>query len=169
MKTIILFRHGKSDWKADYDEDHERPLAKRGDKAARRMGEFLARSGQVPERILSSSAVRARETVRLATESGGWTCPVTIEPLLYAASPGDVLDRIRTEPDDVASLMLAGHEPAWSELASALTGGGALRFPTAAMARIDMDAESWSEVETGRGELIWFIVPRLLKNLVLDR
>ena len=33
MLNIIIFRHGKSDWGANYDMDHNRPLSKRGYKA----------------------------------------------------------------------------------------------------------------------------------------
>ena len=167
MKTILLFRHGKSNWDADCDADHERPLAERGVKAARRMGRFLTHLGQVPARVLCSSAVRAQETVRLAAEAGGWSCPVGIAPELYAASATDVLDRVRREPDDAETLLLAGHEPAWSEVASELIGGGELRFPTAAMARIDLYVDSWSEIGRGRGELIWFVVPRMLRGMSL--
>ena len=35
MKSILLFRHGKSDWNASYKRDHDRPLSKRGVKAAK--------------------------------------------------------------------------------------------------------------------------------------
>ncbi|WP_424522101.1 SixA phosphatase family protein, partial [Rubrivirga sp.] len=56
MKTIILLRHGKSDWEADYDGDHQRPLAKRGQKGARKMGRFLTTARSVPDRALTSSA-----------------------------------------------------------------------------------------------------------------
>ena len=144
MKTIILLRHGKSDWEADYDDDHERPLAERGRSAAALMGTLLARVNQVPQRVLCSSAVRARETVRLAVEAGGWSCSVT-------------------EDDAVVSLLLAGHEPAWSGLAAELIGGGELRFPTAAMARIDFEVDRWSRVRPATGSLVWFVIPRLLK------
>ena len=74
MKTLILFRHGKSDWNTDYAADHDRPLAKRGRNAAATMGAMLARIEQVSDRVLTSSAVRARETVELAAEAGGWKC-----------------------------------------------------------------------------------------------
>ena len=30
MLSLILFRHGKSNWNAMYDKDYERPLAERG-------------------------------------------------------------------------------------------------------------------------------------------
>jgi phosphohistidine phosphatase len=59
--------------------------------------------------------------------------------------------------------MLAGHEPTWSALASDLMGGGILRFPTAAMARIDLEIDGWKTVGFDRGMLVWFLVPRFVK------
>jgi phosphohistidine phosphatase len=163
VKTVILLRHGKSDWGTDFDTDHERPLAKRGRNAAATMGVLLARIEQVPDRALTSSAVRARETVERAAEAGNWSCPVVPAPELYASSPATVLARVREEDDAASSLLLAGHEPTWSALASDLMGGGLLRFPTAAMARIDLEIDSWSRVDVDRGVLVWFLIPRLLK------
>ena len=66
FKSVILFRHGKSDWDARYDSDHDRPLAKRGIRDAKRMGKFLSKRAEVPELILSSTALRTRETTKLA-------------------------------------------------------------------------------------------------------
>lgn len=165
MKTLILFRHGKSDWNTDYGEDHDRPLAKRGRNAAARMGAMLSRIEQVPDRVLTSSAVRARETIDLAAEAGGWKCPVAVVPEFYGSSPAAVVARVREEDDALSSLLLVGHEPTWSTLATELTGGGLLRFPTAAMARIDLDLDGWSRLEPAKGTLVWFLVPRLVKAL----
>jgi phosphohistidine phosphatase len=165
VKTLILLRHAKSDWGAAHDADHERPLAKRGRNAAATMGALLARAGQVPDRVLTSSAVRAQETVRLAVEAGNWECPTEVAPDFYGSSPATVVARVREEDDAAASLLLAGHEPTWSMLASQLMGGGFLRFPTAAMARIDLDIESWSRLEFDKGVLVWFLIPRLIKSL----
>lgn len=163
MKTIILLRHGKSDWTSASGSDHDRPLAKRGRNAAEMMGSLLARCGQIPERVLTSSAVRARETVELAAEAGGWTCPIDIVPEFYGSLPETVLARLRQAPDSASSLLLAGHEPTWSSLASDLMAGGALRFPTAAMARFDLDIESWESVAPDTGYMVWFLIPRLIK------
>ncbi|MDH3285848.1 MAG: histidine phosphatase family protein [Acidobacteriota bacterium] len=168
MKTIILFRHGKSDWGADHAADRDRPLAARGRKAAATMGALLARLGQVPDRALTSPALRARETFRLAAEAGGWTCPIEIVPGLYDGSTVDVLERVRAEADSTSSLLLAGHEPTWSQLASELVGGGAVRFPTAALLRVDVDVETWSAVDAGRGVLVWFLLPRLVQAAGLE-
>ena len=63
MRRLILFRHGKSDWDAPFGSDHERPLSKRGVKAAKTMGLVLARSDLVPDHAITSSAVRARTTL----------------------------------------------------------------------------------------------------------
>jgi len=165
VKTILILRHGKSNWDAGYDSDHDRPLADRGREAAASMGKLLARIGQVPDRVLSSSAVRARDTVELAAAAGDWSCPLEIVSGFYGASTGDVLTRVREEDDAASSLLLAGHEPTWSSLVSELTGGGFLRFPTAAMARVDLQIDSWRELQTDRGALVWFLIPRLLKAM----
>ena len=72
MRSVIMFRHGKSDWDADYGPDHDRPLTKRGIKAAKKMGKYLAGLDQVPHIVVSSTAVRARTTVELAMAEGNW-------------------------------------------------------------------------------------------------
>lgn len=164
MKTLFLLRHGKSDWSFD-EPDHERTLAPRGHDAAQRMGRFLAAIEQVPQRVVSSSAVRARDTARLAAEAGGWSREVELDGELYETGPDAMLDWLRRVNDGTASLLLAGHQPTWSLLAEGLIGGGNLRFPTAALARIDLHVESWSETEYGCGELVWFQLPRLLKKI----
>ena len=72
MKSILLFRHGKSNWKAQYDNDHERPLSKRGVKAAKLMGKYAFQIKQVPDKIISSTALRAKSTAELAVKFGNW-------------------------------------------------------------------------------------------------
>ncbi len=163
MKTILLFRHGKSDWGADGATDEDRPLARRGRKAAASMGALLRRLDQVPDRVLTSPAVRARDTVERAARAGRWSCPIEVVPAFYGGGPADVLQRVREEADETSSLLLTGHEPTWSQLASELIGGGTVRFPTAALFRADFEGESWTSVAPGRGSLVWFLVPRLVK------
>ncbi len=162
MKTLIFFRHGKSDWNANYIGDHGRPVAKRGKKAAHAMGLFLRDSGQIPDSVVTSSAVRARSTVEIAAEAGSWVCPVRVTDLLYESSPEAVLGEIHKEPEEHQSLLLTGHEPVWSEMISRLVGNVSIRFPTAAMARIDFETETWGEIRFGHGTLIWLVAPKLM-------
>ncbi|MFQ5572542.1 MAG: histidine phosphatase family protein [Rhodothermales bacterium] len=161
MKTLLFFRHGKSDWDADFDYDHERPLAKRGRKASGVMGLLLADIGQTPDRILCSSAVRAVQTLERARNAGAWTADVHTTDALYGAAPDDLLQLVRNEPEATNVLMLVGHEPTWSETIGQFMGGGTVRFPTAAMARIDLDITHWHHAAFGCGRLIWLIPPRL--------
>jgi phosphohistidine phosphatase len=161
-KRLILFRHGKSDWEADFSQDHERPVAERGIKAAQTMGQLLSAARAVPESAISSSAVRAHTTLKLAMEAGHWTCKTRITDDLYEATIQQVLQVIHQEPNDHESLMLVGHEPTWSELTTYLLGGGAVRVPTAAMVCMEFDVSAWHQVEAGRGLLLWLLPPKLL-------
>ena len=161
-KKLILFRHAKSDWDTDAASDHARPLAQRGVEAARVMGRFLMSAGEVPDQVLCSTAVRAVTTVQLAAKAGGWIVPIDFRDTLYLPDTGSVIGEIRRMPDKLSSLMVVGHEPAWSELVSELIGGGEIRFPTAAMARINFDTDSWEKVRRGRGTLAWLVKPKLL-------
>ena len=164
MKTLILFRHGKSDWGADFGSDHERPINERGVRSARLMGRFLAAADQVPELAVTSSALRARTTLELAAEAGQWDCPIEVTDDLYNTYADAVIARIRMGDDGVDAVLLAGHEPVWSELAGGLIGGAHVRVPTATMVRIDFAVARWHDVKPGGGTLMWLVTPRLLEG-----
>jgi len=165
MRRLYLLRHAKSDWSTEHDHDRERPLAPRGVKAAATVGRFLARLDQRPELVLSSPALRARETARLAAAAGGWSGAARVANELYETTPERVLEVIRRCDDRVARLLLVGHEPTWSLLAGALVGGGEVKLPTAAVARIDLAAEHWRDAAFGGGTLVWLVTPKLLRQL----
>ena len=162
-KRIILFRHGKSDWNTNAGSDHERPLSKRGERDSITMGQFIATSGQIPDYIISSSANRARTTVEIASSEGEWDSPISISDALYCAHNNSVLEVIREVPEKYASVMLVGHDPAWSDLASHFIGGGDIQLKTASMACIDFEIVTWDEVDYGLGVLAWFLQPKLLR------
>lgn len=164
MKTLILFRHGKSDWEAEFDHDHERPINGRGRRSARTMGRFLQLAGRVPDRVISSSAVRARATAELAADAGDWGPEVEIDDAVYSATVLGLLEILRRLSDDDDSVMLVGHEPALSALAGQLIGNGSIRVSTAAMVCIDLDVGAWADVELARGELAWAVPPKLFMN-----
>lgn len=160
MKTVLFFRHGKSDWDADWNTDHERPLARRGRKAAKVMGRLLAEIGPTPDSVVCSSAMRARQTLERAHKAGGWNAAVRVTNDLYGASPADLLETIRREPDTTRVLMLVGHEPTWSETIEDFVGRDVEHFPTAALARVDLALDAWREAAFGRGSLVWLHRPR---------
>jgi len=164
MKTLLVMRHAKSDWGSAYGGDHERELARRGVKAAGRMGRFLTDSGVSPELVLSSTAVRALTTAELASEAGEWDCEIVTDPDFYASDCERVLDVIRQIDNDFDRLLIAGHEPTWSSLVCWLIGGGRVGMPTAAVACLDLPEGDWSDLGPSTCELRWLVTPKMLKG-----
>lgn len=160
--TLFVLRHGKSDWDAACGGDHERPLKKRGVRAARLVGRALTGLEQAPDLVLSSSAVRARTTAELAHDAGGWTCPLEVTRELYQATPEAILERLRALEPSPERVLVVGHEPTLSELVALLIDGARPAFPTAALARIDFELSAWDAVGPGTGTLAWLLPPRLL-------
>ena len=164
MKSIIFFRHAKSDWNASFGSDHERPINKRGHKDARRMGRFLADIDFLPDRIVSSTAVRARTTLEEAAEEGSWgDISTELTDALYEASLPDVIHVIQHQPEEYGRLLLVGHEPTWSSMVGRLTGNANVKVSTATMARVDVNVPTWHHVEFGRAVLRWLVPPKLLR------
>lgn len=161
-RRLLLLRHGKSDWDAEYENDHERPLAQRGVRDAKRIGRFLAEAGQAPDRAVHSTAVRAARTVELAAEAGDWSCSLRATRDLYDADFPALLKVVHQVDAATTTLLLAGHQPLWSIAAARLTGGSAIRMPTAAVACIRFEVAEWSAVQEGSGELAWLVTPKLL-------
>tara|TARA_Y100000746_G_C15426577_1_gene416628 strand:- start:723 stop:1211 length:489 start_codon:yes stop_codon:yes gene_type:complete len=162
MKSVILFRHGKSDWDASYINDHERPLAKRGVEAAKKMGIFLRGKNQIPELVISSTAVRAKTTVELAMNSANWTSKLVLERGIYGGSPDFLLGLIQMQDDQFGSICLVGHEPNFSFFISRATNQNYVNFTTANMAKINFDTNTWLKVKFSIGKLEWHQQPKSL-------
>jgi phosphohistidine phosphatase len=164
MRQLLVMRHAKSDWGAASGGDHERVLARRGIKAARKVGRFLTDSGTTPDLVLSSTAVRALTTAELAAEAGEWGCEILTSGDLYASDPERVLDVVRETANGVKRLLIAGHEPTWSTLVGWLIGGGRVRMPTAAVACLDLPHGNWIDLAPATCELRWLVTPKTLKG-----
>jgi phosphohistidine phosphatase len=171
MLTLVLLRHAKSSWADGALSDHDRPLAKRGLKAAPVVGAALARLDIHPDVVLCSSAARTRETLALVLPQLGGAPEVICEDAIYMATPASLLSRLRGLRDADAAprtVMVVGHNPGLEELAALLAGSGgeealelmAEKFPTGAVAVIAFDAASWAEISPGAGKLLHFLTPK---------
>jgi phosphohistidine phosphatase len=156
----MLLRHGKSDWNTTYQGDRNRPLSRRGERASATMGLILRKMGEIPDRVVSSPALRAEATATIARLSGGWDSPLEIAEGLYGYGPEAALEVAARCGGDAERLMLVGHEPTWSDLAQHLTGGR-VAVRTATVLAFDLDAASWSEVLLARGTLAYALHPRM--------
>lgn len=175
MLTLFLLRHAKSSWSDAGLSDFDRPLAPRGEKAAPKIGAFMARAGFEPEVVLCSSAQRTRETLALILPHLGGEAEVRLTRAVYEADDETALmaqlaalDRETPTPGRV---LLIGHNPAMQDLALHLTGQGAEadrtalaeKFPTAALAVLTFDgASGWSGLTEGSGLLTHYIRPKAL-------
>lgn len=156
----MLLRHGKSDWETTNRGDRNRPLSRRGEKASETMGLVLRMMGEVPDRIVSSPALRAEATATIARLSGGWDSPLEIAEDLYGSGPGAALEVAARCGGDAGRLMLVGHEPTWSYLAERITGGR-ISVRTATVLAFDLDAGSWEGAPRSRGTLAYALHPRM--------
>ena len=161
MKSIIIFRHGKSDWNANYDRDHNRPLANRGLKAAIKMGKYLKKINQKPEQVISSSATRTKKTAELAINHGNWNAKHYIESKIYGGSSETLLELIHLLDNKINSVCFVGHEPTCSSFISMCTFHSQ-KFATASMAKINFKTNLWEEIEFGNGILEWIKSPKEL-------
>jgi phosphohistidine phosphatase len=171
MLTLSLLRHAKSNWDDPALADHDRPLAKRGTKAAPEIAKYLKREELLPNLVLCSGAVRTRATLALILAEIGRAAPeIRYDDTLYLADPETVLQRIKDVEPVHAHVMVIGHNPGLHALALELTGGGerkavaalATEFPTAALAVLTFDATRWSDIKTASGRLEHFVTPRRL-------
>ena len=166
MKSVILFRHGKSDWNANYNDDHERPLAKRGIKASKIMGQMLSNRNEIPDQIISSTALRTRTTAELASEKGKWDSIIKFDKNIYGGSVETLISILRQQNNEKKIICLVGHEPTFSTFITKFGNSNLNKFPTAAMARIDFETEKWEkiELEVKKCSLNWFIRPKDLNQ-----
>ena len=158
-RSIIIFRHGKSDWNATYGKDHDRPLSKRGIKASKKMGKYLKNMKIVPDIVISSTAKRTNTTAELAIKSGDWSSYFITDNRIYGSSSSFLLELIHLLDDSNKIACFVGHEPTCSSFISLCTFYSD-DFKTASMAKIDFNIDSWEEIEFGKGNLDWIKSPK---------
>jgi phosphohistidine phosphatase len=162
MKTILLMRHAKSDWGAQYATDFERPLNARGQRDAPIMAAFLASHDLLPELIVSSPAERAKLTAETVAKERSFDGELRFDRRIYLASPDMLIEVIRELPEEVETAMLVGHNPGMEDLILRLCGGN-VRMPTAAVAGLRMYADVWADVRGGDAYMQWLVKPKILR------
>jgi phosphohistidine phosphatase len=176
-RTLLLMRHAKSAWPEV--PDHDRPLARRGQRNAPAIGRWLRAADHVPDQVICSTARRARETWQLTQAGLGVTPAVAFDDGVYQASAPQLLDLIRQAPPGTGTLLVIGHDPAIPELALSLvsatppivagvvsyTAPSAVfyrmreKFPTAAIAIFEFTGH-WHQLSPGSARLTYFVTPR---------
>lgn len=146
-------RHAKSSWKSGVPTDHERPLNKRGRRAAAEIGALLDERNWRPDTILASDSTRTRETAERMHETLDGPTPVWIPDLYHGgwvemAAALEALDRLEAAGDEEApdneTVLILGHNPGCEEVVSRLSGQSVI-MKTAYAALLEHPARHWSE------------------------
>jgi phosphohistidine phosphatase len=163
-RTVILLRHGKSNWSDSTLADIDRPLAPRGERASRKLAKYIRRKRIQPALVLYSPSLRTRQTLEAVRASLGKRCTVEVVPQLYRASEQELLEQLQALPESVSSVMLIGLH----NLALVLASRGAHlsqleeKFPTCALATLVFRSEGWTALGPDAAELVDYVVPRQL-------
>ncbi len=148
MKRLLLMRHAKSSWDDANIPDHERPLKKKGKKDAEHMGKLLKSKGLEPDLILSSSALRAKETAEIVTESCKCKKEIIFLDSLYMAEPSDILHAIEKNAKDKKTIMVIGHNPGLEAFLQ-IADDKVESLPTASIAYLTASVDNWKNLEKG--------------------
>ena len=182
MRRLMLLRHAKTEHDAPSGQDHDRRLDDRGRLDAAAIGSWIGRHPPLPDAVLVSTAVRARQTWEIAgqaikdahREQAPSRWQVEFLDDIYGAEPAQLLQIIRmAEVTSPGHLLVVGHNPGMHELALMLTGSGdkagrhalADNLPTSGLAVLDFDVKDWGDVAYRHGRLVLFVSPKLLKQV----
>lgn len=172
QRRLYVLRHAKSSWDNPAQEDHDRPLAPRGERAVAALAAHIAAGDIRPEFVLCSSARRTRDTL----EGIGVAGERRIDRRYFEVTCGQLIDDLRQLPAELGSVMVVGHNPTMQMLVLRLTGGYGphvdgeaathlieieRKFPTGALATLSISGP-WAELGSGSAELTGYVRPKEL-------
>jgi phosphohistidine phosphatase len=172
VKRLYLLRHAKAEAQAEARDDKSRALSERGRHDAAKMAVHMRRMKYLPDFVLCSTSLRTRETLEY------WSVAIAENPkaqfidALYLAEPETMLSLLKRAPEKAEALMIVAHNPGTEQIAMTLlreelkprerdqVDAMEEKYPTAALAVIDLDVAGWKDVKPGTGRLVDFVRPR---------
>ena len=152
-KTLYLLRHAKAGPPAAGLRDHDRELTGRGRREAAALGARYAGGGELPDLVISSTAARAVQTAELWSKAAGLPELVIVRRGgIYLAEPEAVLRLVHGLDEAPRRVMLVGHNPTFSELASSLSRRF-IALPTCAMVVLSIDG-AWADTGAASARLL---------------
>jgi phosphohistidine phosphatase len=160
MRRLIILRHAKTEREHRLGDRH-RELTARGRRDSKRAGEEILAHAGMPDSIVTSPAVRARQTAEIVAEALGFTGQLVEEPAIYAAGLEELIDMVHALPESVETTLLVGHNPGILELVNWLAGPDDERehLPTAAFA-IASTQSTWKDRDSGAWTVSEVVVAR---------
>lgn len=161
MKTAFFIRHAKSSW-ADMDlSDIDRPLNKRGMRDAPFMAKLLKGKGANPDRLISSPAKRAFTTASFFAEAFDIPASgIEVRNTIYETYVEDVLAMVRKLPEELDQVLIFGHNPTFTSLASMFSSTYIPNIPTCGIFQLEAKIEKWSKFDTDIVSLVALYYPK---------
>jgi phosphohistidine phosphatase len=153
-KIIFVLRHAQSAGKQGGQQDYERILTPSGEAAALAMGKKLSEGSFIPDLILASASVRTKHTTELVNESLGISEQnIYLKKDLYEALMTDWIEHIHALPDDANSVLLVGHNP-WLSMLASNFAGNMLDLKPCELIGFEFSASRWTDVSDTGKEII---------------
>lgn len=159
MKTLFIVRHAKANWMEEGGEDRLRTLNAEGIADATKMGKLLAEENLIPDLILSSTATRAEETVKLIAKGLKFNeSNIEYKNALYNASAETIILVLQSIETEANKVMFVAHNPGVSNFLSLITDGSSVNMGTCDVAIVELDIDEWKQCcLPGKGFLSRFI------------
>ena len=160
-KTLFIVRHAKSSWDYEDISDVDRPLKHKGIRDAYEMARRVKIERVIPELILSSPAIRALHTADIFTRVFEIKfAKLKIDGRIYGSGVGVIKKLIGEQDNKINRIMIFGHNPDFSELATVLSGKPYIDIPSCGLVRLDFDATIWESISKDNLSAISFDFPR---------
>lgn len=172
MKTLVLLRHAKAGRDPADQRDFDRTLTERGIGDIRRIAGLMRTLRLTPPLILCSPSRRTRQTCDEYQAIAGGDPTVRYVDDIYLASAESLLTIVQAATEDVACLMLIGHNPGFEDLAQILLPAARAddsqelrilrqHIPTAGLVELTFNLPLWRDIIAGSARLVHFITPKV--------
>jgi len=163
MRTLTIIRHAKSSWDDLYIRDFDRSLNDRGINDAPRIGRALKKKDFTPDVIVTSPAVRAKQTAQFICDEVNYSYSDIIEePAIYEASLAHLQSLIEAQPTHIQHLALIGHNPGLESLCLYTEGESINRLTTGNAVQYHLNISHWQEFDYQCGSLSFHLQPKHL-------
>jgi len=150
MKTIVLLRHSYTENHHTGKDDFYRHLTPKGIKVAKLMGHELKKQISNIDLIISSSAIRTRETTEILKKEVFPETTIRFEKDLYYLQFTNLFfDFIYSLNESVKTVLFVGHNPVFSFLAQSMSDNPNLYFHPGSFLVANFQTKQWTEINHG--------------------
>ncbi|MCP4553064.1 MAG: histidine phosphatase family protein [Bacteroidetes bacterium] len=163
MKTLYIVRHGKSSWEDAELKDHDRPLLHKGEKRTRKIANFLLDRKIQIDKLLSSSATRAHATALIIAEKLEYPISnILLDERMYHGGTDYLMDMLYCLSNQINSVMLFGHNPAFTSLANKFLEKKIEWLPTSGIVSLEFKVDKWEDISLADISTNFVVYPKML-------